>query len=180
MHLFAIVLVETYADFHDVTQAAVIIADALRNPNKARPTGELFVGTVAQQWVFKKKKSTVTDDNHGRFWARFIEVASVTAQRRFIDVFSRYLEGVVEQARRQTQGIPSIDDYLIVRRQDIGAYPCFPLIEPAFNLKLPDEVLYHPVMVELSRLAVDMIIFDNVCCSLPPECIHGIWYNGFI
>ena len=116
---------------------------------------------------------TNTDDNHGRFGARFIEVTSVTAQRHFINEFSRYLEGVVEQAHgRQIQSIPNIDDYLMVRRRDVGAYPCFALVESAFEL--PDEVYYHPVVVELSHLTVDMILFDNVCCSSPPECIHRI------
>ena len=120
-----------------------------------------------------KITNSVTDDNHGRFWARFIEVTGVTAQRHFIEEFSRYLEAAVDQAHvRQTQSIPSIDDYLIVRRRDIGAYACFPLVESAFEL--PDEVYYHPVVVELSRLAVEMIFLDNVRCSSPPECIYRI------
>ena len=73
---------------------------------------------------------------------------------------------MVDQAHdRQTQSIPSIHDYLGVRRRDIGAYACFPLIESTFEL--PDEVYCHPVVVELSRLAVEMIIFDNVSCSTP-------------
>ena len=109
---------------------------------------------------------TVTDDNHGRFWARFVEVTSITAQRHFIDEFSGYLEAIVEEAHDR-ESIPSIDDYLILRRRVIGAYPFFALMESAFEL--PDEVYYHPVVVELSRLTVDMIIFDNVRFSSPPE-----------
>ena len=45
-------IIEVYTDPLDVTlsrEAVDIIMDAIRNPNKARPTGELFIGTVAQQ-----------------------------------------------------------------------------------------------------------------------------------
>ena len=42
------------------------------------------------------------------------------------------------------------------------------LIESAFDL--PDEIYYHPFVVELSRLTVEMSLFDNVRCSSPPEC----------
>ena len=116
--------------------------------------------------MYKKKFNSVTDDKHGRFWKRFVEVTSASAQRHFIDNFFAYLEAMVDQAHdRQTQSIPSIHDYLGVRRRDIGAYACFPLIESTFEL--PDEVYCHPVVVELSRLAVEMIIFDNVSCSTP-------------
>ena len=63
----------------------------------------------------REKKKTVIDDIHGRFWAWFVKATSVTAQCHFIDEFSHYLEGTVEQVRhRQTRGIPSIDDHLIV------------------------------------------------------------------
>ena len=122
---------------------------------------------------FKKIKiNSVADNNHGRWWRKFFKLSGPTSQRHFVVQFCNYLKGAVDQAHHRENGIPGVDDYLTVRRQDIGAYPCFPLLEAAFEL--PDEVYYHPVMVELSRLAVDMIIFDNVCYSLPPECIHGI------
>ena len=100
-----------------------------------------------------------------------MKVTSASAQRRFIHEFSGYLEGIVEQAHdRQVQSIPSNDDYLRVRRRDLGAYPSFAIVESTFEL--PDEVYYHPVVVELSRLSVDMIIYNNVRCSSPLECIQ--------
>ena len=161
-------IVELYTDPLDVTpsrEIVDIVADAILNPNKTRPTGELFIGTIAQQSVFKKEFNAVADVNHGRFWARFVQVTSATARRHFIDEFPRYFEAIVEQAHvRQTRSIPNFDDYLSVRRRDVAVYTFFPLIGSAFEL--PDEVYYHPVVVELSLLAVDMIIIDNVRCSM--------------
>ena len=46
------VIIDAYTDSLDVTlcrEAVDIIVDAILNPNKARPTGELFIGTVTQQ-----------------------------------------------------------------------------------------------------------------------------------
>ena len=51
-------IVELYTDPLDVTpsrEIVDIVADAILNPNKTRPTGELFIGTIAQQSVFKKR-----------------------------------------------------------------------------------------------------------------------------
>ena len=58
IHFFFII--EIYTDRLDVThcqEAVDIIMDATLNPNKARPAGELFVGAVAQQLVFKILKN---------------------------------------------------------------------------------------------------------------------------
>ena len=50
MCFFAIL--DAYTEPLDVTvsrEVANIVVDTLLNPNKARPTGERFIGTVAQQ-----------------------------------------------------------------------------------------------------------------------------------
>ena len=50
MHLFFII--DIYTDRLDVTlsrEAVDIIMNAVLHPNKARPTGELFIGVIAQQ-----------------------------------------------------------------------------------------------------------------------------------
>jgi terpene synthase-like protein len=49
---------------------------------------------------------------------------------------------------------------LEVRRDTIGAKPSFAILETAMNL--PDEAVYHPDIVELSVVAVDMILLGNV------------------
>jgi hypothetical protein len=49
---------------------------------------------------------------------------------------------------------------LEVRRDTIGAKPSFAILETAMNL--PDEAVYHPDIVELSIVTIDMILLGNV------------------
>ncbi|KAF8501306.1 isoprenoid synthase domain-containing protein [Hysterangium stoloniferum] len=60
-----------------------------------------------------------------------------------------------------------MSDFFTVRRRTVRAEPCFPIAE--FTFDLPDEVHCHPVTLELSRLACDMIILDNDMISYNKE-----------
>jgi hypothetical protein len=56
---------------------------------------------------------------------------------------------------------------LEVRRDTIGAKPSFAILETAMNL--PDEAVYHPDIVELSILTIDMILLGNVSGDTIPR-----------
>ena len=76
-----------------------------------------------------------------------------------------YLHSVVQQAAdRDSCKIRTIDSYFENRRNNIGARPSFALLE--FKLSIPDEVVDHPIIVELSNCSTDMIIIDNVCLQV--------------
>ena len=82
-----------------------------------------------------------------------------------VESFTAYLESVVHQATdRDDNRFRTIDDYLELRRENIGARPSFVPME--LDLELPDNVFYHPVIVELSVYIADLIILDNVGISL--------------
>ena len=53
-----------------------------------------------------------------------------------------------------------MDEYMEVRRDTIGAKPVFAML--GMDLNLPEEAIFHPVIEELSALAVDMISLSNV------------------
>jgi hypothetical protein len=96
-----------------------------------------------------------------RFWARAIRTASLTSQRHFLETFTAYLRAVVVEALDREQGHRrSIDDYLELRRLTIGAKPSFAICE--MGMDLPDEVFYHPFIVELTECSIDLIIIGNV------------------
>ena len=57
--------------------------------------------------------------------------------------------------------IQTIDEYLEVRRDTIGAKPSFAILETGLE-NLTDEAVCHPVINELSILAIDMILLGNV------------------
>lgn len=90
-----------------------------------------------------------------------IKTASLSSQRHFIESFTAYLDSVVQQAGyRDDNTSITIEAYLKNRRENIGARPSYVPMET--DLELPDEVFYHPVIVELSVYIADLIILDNV------------------
>jgi hypothetical protein len=61
---------------------------------------------------------------------------------------------------REGMYIRTVQEYFEIRRDTIGVKPSFALIE--LDMNLPDEAVQHPVVGELTLLAIDMIILDNV------------------
>ena len=87
--------------------------------------------------------------------------ANEQSQRRVILAFDEYLEGVVEQAiDRSGHHIRDIKSYFDIRRKTIGATPAFALL--ALGLDIPDDVISHPVIEEMSLTSADMISISNV------------------
>ncbi|KAG7441663.1 terpenoid synthase [Guyanagaster necrorhizus] len=144
-----------------VRQYADIVMDAMRHPYKPRPTDEMVLGVVAQE-----------------FWALAVKSASSTSQKHFIEGFENYVAAVVQEAEeRECHHIRNVEDYFDIRRQTVGIYPAHALIELGYDL--PDEVFNHPTVVALRRLGVDMFILDNDLASYNKEqaleeCPHNI------
>jgi len=140
----------------DVQVMADIIMDALRNPHKPRPEGEWVGGEVTRQ-----------------FWELAIKSASPGSQKRFIETFATYTQSVVQQAADRThKHIRTIDEYLEVRRDTIGAKPSFAILETGLE-NLTDEAVRHPVINELSILTIDMILLGNDIASYNLEQARG-------
>ncbi|EGN95045.1 hypothetical protein SERLA73DRAFT_61540 [Serpula lacrymans var. lacrymans S7.3] len=137
---------DAYSDAEDengVQAQRDIIMDALRNPNKPRPSGECLLGEMARQ-----------------MWARAIQTASHHAQVRFVETMDVYTTAVVQEAEDRRLGkIRGIEDYLTVRRGTAGAYPFFALLE--LDTDIDENLLNHEAVLELERLAVDFIILGN-------------------
>ncbi|KAI0660148.1 terpenoid synthase [Cubamyces menziesii] len=156
MNLFFVL--DELSDAGDESQARALantIMDGIRNPHKTRPTAEPIVGLIAKQ-----------------FWARVIKWAGSEPQRRFVATFDDYCESVVTQARdRSSSHVHTVDTYLAVRRENIGAKPSFALME--MDMNLPDESLGHPVVVDLTTWAIDMIIIGNDIVSYNVEQARG-------
>ena len=96
-----------------------------------------------------------------RFWELAIKTASPQSQKRFITTFDTYTQSVVQQAADRTHSyIRDIESYFEVRRNTIGAKPSFALLE--LEMDLPDEVIEHPIIQDLSILTIDMLHLGNV------------------
>ncbi|KAK0214397.1 terpenoid synthase [Armillaria fumosa] len=134
-----------------VRQYFDVVIDALRNPAKPRPSDEVVLGVVAQE-----------------FWALGVKSASRTSGKHFIEGFVGYGNAVVQEAKdRQRLHIRNVQDYLDVRRFTIGTCSAFALMELGYEL--PGEVRHHPTVVALEGLSRDMIIFDNDLASYNKE-----------
>ncbi|KAK0200178.1 terpenoid synthase [Desarmillaria ectypa] len=138
-----------------VRQYADIVMDAIRNPLKARPTGEVVLGVIAQEYNFG-------------FWVLGVKTASSTSQKHFSESFERYTYSVVRQAEiRHKRYMPSIQDYLDIRRLTAGADPSFSMIGLGYDL--PEEVFRHPTVLAVQGLGRDLIILDNDLASYNKE-----------
>ncbi|KAH9173525.1 terpenoid synthase [Lactarius sanguifluus] len=154
-------LIFVYDEFSDtgneaeVQAMANVMVDALRNPHTPRPEGEWIGGEIARQ-----------------FWELAIKTTSPQAQKRFIKVFDAYAQAVVQEAAdRGHKYVRSVQEYLEVRRDTIGGRPAFSMIE--LDLNLPDEVVEHPAIEDMTAWAVDMLILDNDLASYNVEQARG-------
>ena len=79
--------------------------------------------------------------------------------------FNNYLESLVvtAQHREDQTLLQSVEEYILCRRQDVGIRVT--LLPLQLHLDIPDEALFHPVIVEMEYLLGDMEVIDNV--SLP-------------
>ncbi|KAI0638650.1 terpenoid synthase [Trametes polyzona] len=134
-----------------VQEAANVVMDALRNPQKPRPDGEVILGEITRQYA-----------------ERALRAATPEAMAHFRDSFSDYLDAVVSQAdERDGATVRSVDDFIRIRRENNGGRPA--LFPCELHLSIPDEAFYHPQIVELRNCIVDMVTTMNDITSYNRE-----------
>jgi len=78
----------------------------------------------------------------------------------------------VQQAEDRRQNhIRTLDSYLDVRRDTIGAKPSFAILE--LDMDLPDDVFNHPTLENLRTWVIDMLCIGNDICSYNIEQARG-------
>ncbi|KAG1902522.1 terpenoid synthase [Suillus fuscotomentosus] len=156
---------EEYTDMENeaVTKERVgIVLDALHNPHKIRPEDECILGEIARQ-----------------FWARAIQSASLPSQRHFLETFDEYLNSVVVEALDREQGRRrSLDDYIKLRCATVGLKPSLTILE--MGMDLPDEVFYHPIIMDLTNCITELIFIDNDMTSYSKEQAAGNEFHNLI
>ena len=76
---------------------------------------------------------------------------------------SQYLDSVVQQSSDlETGRYPTIEEYMKNRRDNIGTLPSFVVLGLDLSSGLPDEIFFHPIIVELCIHVSDIITLDNV------------------
>ncbi|KAJ7155535.1 terpenoid synthase [Mycena crocata] len=136
-----------------------IIMDAFKSPQAPRPGSEPIIGEMIRS-----------------FWANAINTVGPTAQKRFIEEFEYYTKAVVEQAQDRDRFVfRNLENYMDVRRNNLGAKPAFALLEMDFEM--PQHVYDNSALVTLRKCSVDMICLANDLYSFNVEQAKGDDHN---
>ncbi|KAJ8473020.1 hypothetical protein ONZ45_g16452 [Pleurotus djamor] len=111
-------------------------------------------------------------------WRRLTATATPGACRRFARAAEGWCRSQVWQcANRATGEIPSVDDFIVMRRHTIGAGMVEAMVEYALNIDLPDEVFKHPTIMAMSTATNDIMTWPNDLCSFNKEQADGDYQN---
>jgi epi-isozizaene synthase len=88
--------------------------------------------------------------------------------------FARHFHAVIEaydrEFRNRTEGIiPTVQEYLALRRLTFAHWIWTDLLEPAAGIRLPDRVRKHPAYRRAALLSQEFAAWYNDLCSLPKE-----------
>ncbi|TLS42284.1 multidrug MFS transporter [Streptomyces montanus] len=88
--------------------------------------------------------------------------------------FARHFHAVIEaydrEFRNRTVGIvPTVQDYLVLRRLTFAHWIWLDLLEPSAEYELPNAVLRNPAYRRAALLCQDFAAWYNDLCSLPKE-----------
>ncbi|KAF9022344.1 terpenoid synthase [Hymenopellis radicata] len=139
-------------------------------------TADIVLNTLyhPHSYTSPARVSKMTKD----YWRRIIQTASPGTQQRFIETFDFFFQSITEQARdRQAGMIPDLESYIALRRDTSGCKTSFVLIEYAYNLDIPDEVMDHPLIRSLGEATNDLVTWSNDIFSYNVEQSKGDTHN---
>lgn len=110
--------------------------------------------------------------------ARFRETSTVGAYMRFILAWEEWSASQVIQSRNRSEyHIPSVDEFIAMRRATIGGKMVEAIIEYSLDLDLPDEVFENPIIQAMSDATNDLMTWPNDLCSFNKEQSDGDYQN---
>ncbi|OSD03851.1 terpenoid synthase [Trametes coccinea BRFM310] len=111
-------------------------------------------------------------------WRQYRSTASTGACNRFARAVESWMRSQVEQARnRSTDEIPSVEDFIVLRRRTIGGPIVEAMVEYSLDLQIPEHVWEHPVLQEMSKAMIDIMTWPNDLCSFNKEQADGDFQN---
>ncbi|KAI5990816.1 terpenoid synthase [Pisolithus marmoratus] len=109
---------------------------------------------------------------------RFRETSTPGAYKRFIRAWEEWSGSQVTQSRNRSQDrIPSVDEFILMRRATIGGAMVEAIVEYSLDLDLPDEVFEHPIIRAMSDATNDLMTWPNDLCSFNKEQSDGDYQN---
>ncbi|GAB3965229.1 terpene synthase [Plantactinospora veratri] len=97
---------------------------------------------------------------------------------RFVDAVAHHLDGVVIEATNKANGrLPSVAEYVPLRRATSAAYVSYALIEFATGQRVPDAVYHHPAVRAVADTANDLLSWFNDLLSLERDAATSGGHN---
>lgn len=93
-----------------------------------------------------------------------------TWNARFARHFHAVIEAYDREFRNRTEGVvPTVEEYLALRRLTFAHRIWTDLLEPSAGLELPDGIRKHPAYRRAALLSQEFAAWYNDLCSLPKE-----------
>lgn len=149
-----------------LTKETDVLADAVMNahwltdkykPTKGQPEEEISAGKLARD-----------------YWSRCMKNCKPGPAHRFKETLEQFFESVNLQAQdRDANQIPDLESFIDIRRDTSGCKSTFDLIEYAYDIDVPQEVLEHPVIEALKQGSNDLVAWSNDIFSYNVEQARG-------
>jgi hypothetical protein len=114
-------------------------------------------------------------------WQRSCAPMSQAWQRRAHLSWSSYLATHLSESVNRAHGyFPSPEECVRMRAQSTSTHVVIDLIERVNGFELPALVWHHPILVELRRLAAELLGISNDLCSVEKEEACGDTANNLV
>lgn len=101
---------------------------------------------------------------------RLFSFLPATWNDRFARDFHEVIEAYDREFRNRVTGrVPTVDEYLALRRLTFAHWIWTDLLEPSAGRELPDRVRRHPAFHRAALLSQEFAAWYNDLCSLPKE-----------
>ncbi|KAG8696130.1 hypothetical protein FRC08_007345 [Ceratobasidium sp. 394] len=151
--------VEGLEDVNGAKRTVDDVMNVLRNPDTARP------------------ESRVAACLHN-FFDRMRMNSSPATMERFVEAIDLYTKATLQQtANRSVDDVPTIDEYIQLRRDTSAVKIMYPILEYSLGLHLPETVHEDPIIAELLLAGNDLLTWANDVYSFPVEQARGDTHN---
>jgi len=106
-------------------------------------------------------------------YKRMLLTASPGTHGAIMKAMESWLQSSVQQTLDRTGALPTVNDFIVSRRDNSGLKSLFSLIRYAYKLDVPDEVMAHPAIVAMEEAANDFKTWCNDILSYNIEQSKG-------
>ncbi|KAG7087710.1 hypothetical protein E1B28_013657 [Marasmius oreades] len=154
---------------HQNTHAILYDADA---PQPTHPWAGML-------WdILRRIRATATANNYKRYAACFLSFCQSLRPLSFVRAYLEWSQAEVKQSKnRSLDYLPTVQEYITLRRSTYAGNYFATMIEYAGNFKIPPDAIEDPALVSMSNALIDIMAWTNDLCSLQKEYNNGDYHN---